>query len=596
MPRIKKEFIERLLERVDIVDVIGSRIKLKKSGTNYSACCPFHNEKTPSFGVNQRKQYFNCFGCHEAGTAITFIQKYDNISFVEAVEEVASIAGIDVEYEENNKNELYVNKEIAADYYFLMDQCVKLYQKALANNKTAQDYLSNRGISKETIDKYQIGFAPNEWEYVKQNVGKNDPNKLKALHELGMIKTSESGKVHDMFRNRVIIPIRDKRGRTIAFGGRVLDNSKPKYINSTENPIYSKGRELFNLDYVRKVSRNQLDRIIITEGYMDVISLDQHGVCNAVASLGTATTIDQISLLFKNTNRIVFCYDGDSAGRNAAWRALTIAIKSLQDGRELSFIFLPPEHDPDTLVREMGADGFNQYLDKAMSLSDYIVSELAPKHNLTNDNAKNSFLNEIKQLISAIDAPITKENIVSKVAPLIGWPIERVKDLLTSTANLTTEQKLVEAKTTENNQLKMTNLRLLVAFLIQNPFMVNEIPQCELLCNLIRTYADKSTQIVPDLIDMLLKKPNITTAIIVERYRDTPFEKLMKLLAEYNLPNDLTNVNIMTVDMLTYIQNILKKSVEDRLEFLNANYISKNNSDPALFLEYIELQKLIKKG
>lgn len=238
MPRIKKEFIERLLERVDIVDVIGSRIKLKKSGTNYSACCPFHNEKTPSFGVNQRKQYFNCFGCHESGTAITFIQKYDNISFVEAVEEVASIAGIDVEYEENNKNEPYVNKEIAADYYFLMDQCVKLYQKALANNKTAQDYLSNRGISKETIDKYQIGFAPNEWEYVKQNVGKNDPNKLKALHELGMIKTSESGKVHDMFRNRVIIPIRDKRGRTIAFGGRVLDNSKPKYINSTENRRY----------------------------------------------------------------------------------------------------------------------------------------------------------------------------------------------------------------------------------------------------------------------------------------------------------------------------------------------------------------------
>ncbi|WP_263144433.1 DNA primase [Pseudomonas sp. RIT-PI-AD] len=375
---IPQSFIDDLLNRTDIVEVVSSRIQLKRAGKNYTALCPFHKEKSPSFSVSADKQFYYCFGCGAGGNALGFVMDHDHLDFPQAVEELAKRAGLDVPREEGGRggkprqptdSPLYPLLGAAADYY-------RQSLKSHPSRKAAVDYLKGRGLSGEIARDFGLGFAPPGWDHLLKHLG-GDTLQQKSLIDAGLlIENAETGKRYDRFRDRVMFPIRDSRGRVIAFGGRVLGDDKPKYLNSPETPVFHKGQELYGLFEARKHNRD-LDEIMVVEGYMDVIALAQQGLRNAVATLGTATSEEHIKRLFRIVPSILFCFDGDQAGRKAAWRALESALPSLQDGRRARFLFLPEGEDPDSLVRAEGTDAFRARISQqAQPLADYFFQQL----------------------------------------------------------------------------------------------------------------------------------------------------------------------------------------------------------------------------
>ncbi|MDB6049552.1 MAG: dnaG [Pseudomonas sp.] len=375
---IPQSFIDDLLNRTDIVDVVSSRLQLKKTGKNYSACCPFHKEKTPSFSVSPDKQFYYCFGCGAGGNALGFMMDHDNLDFPQAVEELAKAAGMEVPREQSVKGQK-PRQPTDSPLYPLLTAAAEFYRQALKSHpmrKAAVDYLKGRGLSGEIARDFGLGFAPPGWDNLHKHLS-SDTLQQKTMIDAGLlIENAETGKRYDRFRDRVMFPIRDSRGRVIAFGGRVLGDDKPKYLNSPETPVFHKGQELYGLFEARKYSRN-LDEIIVVEGYMDVIALAQQGLRNAVATLGTATSEDHLKKLFRVVPNVLFCFDGDQAGRNAAWRALEAALSSLQDGRRARFLFLPEGEDPDTLVRSEGTDAFRARINQhAQPLADYFFEQL----------------------------------------------------------------------------------------------------------------------------------------------------------------------------------------------------------------------------
>ena len=324
---IPRPFIDDLLTKANIVDVVNSRVKLKKAGRDYQACCPFHHEKTPSFTVSEKKQFYHCFGCGAHGNAISFLMDYDKLEFVEAIEELAAMAGLEVPYEKRARSDNQrpqVGYQTKRNLYELMQKIAQFYQTQLPLNIPAQSYLQQRGLSAEIIARFQIGFVPNALDTVLREFGTNREEQQKLL-DLGMLSRNERGNIYDKFRHRIMFPIRDKRGRTVAFGGRVLGDEKPKYLNSPETITYHKGSELYGLYEALQVD-DEPTKLLVVEGYMDVVALAQFGVDYAVASLGTSTTSEQIQLLFRSTEQVICCYDGDRAGRDAAWRALENAL------------------------------------------------------------------------------------------------------------------------------------------------------------------------------------------------------------------------------------------------------------------------------
>ncbi|WP_070886114.1 DNA primase [Pseudomonas argentinensis] len=376
---IPQSFIDDLLNRTDIVDVVSSRIQLKKTGKNYSACCPFHKEKTPSFTVSPDKQFYYCFGCGAGGNALGFVMDHDQTEFPQAVEELAKRAGMEVPREDNGRggkprqatdSPLYALLKAAADYY---RQALKSHPQ----RRAAVEYLKGRGLSGEIARDFGLGFAPPGWDNLLKHLA-GDSLQHKAMIDAGLlVENPDSGKRYDRFRDRVIFPIHDSRGRVIAFGGRVLGDDKPKYLNSPETPVFHKGQELYGLYEARKHNRN-LDEIMVVEGYMDVIALAQQGLRNAVATLGTATSEEHLKRLFRLVPSVLFCFDGDQAGRNAAWRALEATLPNLQDGRRARFLFLPDGEDPDTLVRSEGTDAFQARIHQhAQPLADYFFQQLS---------------------------------------------------------------------------------------------------------------------------------------------------------------------------------------------------------------------------
>ncbi|WCD81021.1 DNA primase [Pseudomonas sp. TUM22785] len=375
---IPQGFIDDLLNRTDIVEVVSSRIQLKKAGKNYSARCPFHNEKTPSFSVSPDKQFYYCFGCGAGGNALGFIMDHDNLDFPEAVEELAKRAGMDVPREESGRNNR-PRQATDSPLYALLTAASDYYRQALKSHptrKAAVDYLKGRGLSGEIARDFGLGFAPPGWDNLFKHLA-SDALQQKAMIDAGLlIENADSGKRYDRFRDRVMFPIRDSRGRVIAFGGRVLGDDKPKYLNSPETPVFHKGQELYGLYEARKNNRN-LDEVMVVEGYMDVIALAQQGLRNAVATLGTATSEEHIKRLFRLVPSILFCFDGDQAGRKAAWRALEATLPSLEDGRRARFLFLPEGEDPDSLVRAEGTDAFRARITQhAQPLADYFFQQL----------------------------------------------------------------------------------------------------------------------------------------------------------------------------------------------------------------------------
>ncbi|KTB79143.1 DNA primase [Pseudomonas syringae pv. syringae PD2774] len=375
---IPQSFIDDLLNRTDIVDVVSSRVQLKKAGKNYTACCPLHKEKTPSFSVSPDKQFYYCFGCGAGGNALGFIMDHDNLDFPQAVEDLAKAAGMEVPREQSVKGQK-PRQPTDSPLYPLLTAAAEFYRQALKSHpsrKAAVDYLKGRGLSGEIARDFGLGFAPPGWDNLYKHLS-SDSLQQKVMIDAGLlIENAETGKRYDRFRDRVMFPIRDSRGRVIAFGGRVLGDDKPKYLNSPETPVFHKGQELYGLFEARKFNRN-LDEIIVVEGYMDVIALAQQGLRNAVATLGTATSEEHLKRLFRVVPNVLFCFDGDQAGRNAAWRALEATLSNLQDGRRARFLFLPEGEDPDTLVRSEGTDAFKARINQhAQPLADYFFEQL----------------------------------------------------------------------------------------------------------------------------------------------------------------------------------------------------------------------------
>ncbi|MGB1255734.1 MAG: DNA primase, partial [Thiolinea sp.] len=370
--RIPREFIDQLLGRVDIVDVINGRVPLKKAGREYTACCPFHNEKTPSFTVSPTKQFFHCFGCGAHGSAITFLMEYEHLEYVEAIEALARNMGVEVPREEGGR-ESSPRKKTDDSLYGLMEETAKHYRAQLSKSQVAVEYIKQRELSPEIVQQFGVGYSADEWDRLTQLFGRDfGQQKLLAC---GLQIQNDAGRVYDRFRDRLMFPIRDRRGRVIGFGGRVLGDGTPKYLNSPETEIFHKGTELYGLFEARQHTR-KLERLLVVEGYMDVIALAQFGVSYAVATLGTATTSHHIQQLFRLVPEVVFCFDGDRAGKEAAWRALENALPELSDEREVRFLFLPTGEDPDTQIRRVGKEVFEADLKKALPLSKFIIMGL----------------------------------------------------------------------------------------------------------------------------------------------------------------------------------------------------------------------------
>lgn len=409
---IPKSFIQDLLNRLDIVDVIERYLPLRKAGANYVACCPFHNEKSPSFTVSQSKQFYHCFGCGAHGTAIGFVMEHAGMGFVEAVEELAKSVGMTVPREAAAAPQ----HKGAPDLYELMQTATRYYREQLKNNPRAIAYLKGRGLSGEVAARFGIGYAPDDWQNLQAAV---PDYQQAALVETGLVITNDEGRRYDRFRDRIMFPIVNVRGQVIGFGGRVLDKGEPKYLNSPETPLFEKGRELYGLYQAQKVIRAQ-QRVIVVEGYMDVVALAQHGVEYAVATLGTATTPHHVQKLLRLAEQIVFCFDGDKPGQKAAWRALENALPQLQDGKRISFLFLPEEHDPDTYIRAYGREAFERELDNALPLSGYLLRQLTAEVDLRTQEGKSALLKNAQPLLTAISAPATALLLRKEVAALAG--------------------------------------------------------------------------------------------------------------------------------------------------------------------------------
>ena len=424
---IPDSFIQDLLARVDIVELVDGYVPLKKAGANYAACCPFHNEKSPSFTVSPTKQFYHCFGCGAHGTAISFVMEYQGMGFVDAVKELASKAGMQVpESEGRSFNDEKPGQTRAL--IEIMARAAQYYKDQLKKSPLAIEYCKKRGLTGEIAARFGMGYAPDGWQNLQEIFPDYNADELKIA---GLVIENDAGRRYDRFRDRLMIPIINPKGDIIAFGGRIIDQGEPKYLNSPETPLFEKGRELFGLPQARQALR-ETDTAIVTEGYMDVIALAQNGVGNAVATLGTATTATHVTKLLRQVDRIVFCFDGDNAGRKAAWRALENSLEALADNKRLAFIFLPQDHDPDSYIREFGKEQFDRQVTQAMPLSDFLLRELAQRCDLTSSEGKAQLIYEAKPLLLKLPTPLLRLQLVKRLAEASGFAqseVERLCDL-----------------------------------------------------------------------------------------------------------------------------------------------------------------------
>ena len=423
---IPNDFIQTLLGRVDIVDVIDRSVPLKKAGANYQACCPFHSEKTPSFTVSPTKQFYHCFGCGAHGTAIGFLMEHDGKSFPEAVETLARDAGLTVPHTESTGER--ERREASADLTEILLTAARFYRAKLKDAPDAIAYLKRRGFTGAVAAHFGVGFAPDAWQGLAAAYADYDDPVLEAA---GLVIRGDGGKRYDRFRNRIMFPIHDTRGRVIGFGGRVLDTGEPKYLNSPETAVFFKGKELYGLYLARNAIRES-NRVLVVEGYMDVVALAQHGIEYAVATLGTSTTPVHTQKLFRLADAVVFCFDGDAAGRKAAWRALETTLPVLADGKEARFLFLPNGQDPDDFVRGHGKAAFERAIDQATPLSEYLLGELASRHPPDTAEGRAALVAAAQPYVSGIAAPILAALVRRQLAELAGIPGDQLETLVTA--------------------------------------------------------------------------------------------------------------------------------------------------------------------
>ena len=519
--RIPQHFIDELVARTDIIEVIGNRVQLKRAGREYKACCPFHDEKTPSFTVSPDKQFYHCFGCGSHGTALGFVMEFDHLGFVEAVEELAARAGLEVPREGGDAAAPRPNE----DLYVALERAALFFRQSLTGEPRAREYLAGRGLTGDSLTRFGIGYAPSRWDSLLERYGTNQEERQTLLRAGLVIERTDGQAGHyDRFRDRVMFPIRDVRGRTIGFGGRILDKGEPKYLNSPETELFHKGRELYGLYEARQATRS-LARLLVVEGYMDVVRLHQAGITCAVATLGTATTPEHLQRIFRLVGEVVFCFDGDRAGRAAAWRALENAVSEVKQGRQLRFLFLPDGHDPDTLVGEEGAEAFETRICGAVPLADYLISELASRCDVASVDGRARLVELARPLILRIPSDVYRELLTAQLASVVGMPAARLTELLgaaaaTDAAAPDRSRRVPTRRPPANASLagRGNLVRQAVSLLVHHPSAAAAPADLEALSAVDRP----GVPLLLELLTQLREDPAPSTAVLLERWRERP--------------------------------------------------------------------------
>ena len=528
---IPQDFINDLIERADIAEVIGRRVQLKKAGHEFKACCPFHDEKTPSFSVVPHKGFYHCFGCGAHGTAISFLMEFDHMSFVEAIESLANSMGVEVPHNESDQPARRYD-----ELFSLMDSVARHWQSCLKESPAAVEYLQKRGIDGSTAKRFGIGYAPDGWSNVLDKFGQSD-EAAERLLATGLIIRKDNGKHYDRFRDRLMFPIRDPRGRTIGFGGRVMGDGEPKYLNSPETVLFHKGRELYGLYEARQALR-QIDRLVVVEGYMDAVALARNGIEFTVATLGTATTSEHLNRLFRLTEDVYFSFDGDRAGRKAAWRALENALPQVREGRQIRFVFLPEGHDPDSYVNEHGADAFVRLLDQGSPLSEFLISELASQVDMDTIDGRARLAETARPLVNKIPVGVYRELLIESLAEAVGLTAFKLEKLLEG-ASVAKSSKATQTGTgvsMRRRTLAGSNpsvVRRAITLLLNHPQAAGEL-DIEKIAGVNRAGVD----LLQSLIETVQAEPNITTAGLLERWRHDEKGRHLGKLAAANVPLD----------------------------------------------------------
>jgi len=573
--RIPQHFIDQLLNRIDIVDLIDGYVPLKKAGANYKACCPFHGEKTPSFTVSPSKQFYHCFGCGVNGTAISFLMEYDHMEFREAIEKLASSAGMEIpEESQGYKPKQTVSQGI--DLYQLMNEVNEFYQTQLRQHSSKQEaisYLQKRGLSGETAKRFGLGYAPEGWDNLLSTHGVTAPAQ-KALLDTGMLTQNEQKRTYDRFRHRIMFPIHDHRGRIVGFGGRVLERAEPqpgnpKYLNSPETPIFHKGSELYGL-FAARGGIKEADGVLVVEGYMDVVALAEAGIDNAVATLGTATTPMHLQRLFRHTPNITFSFDGDRAGRAAAWKALETSLPSLQDGFQVSFLFLPDGEDPDTMVKKVGKNGFEDLIKKATPLPDFLIETLQQQADINRLDGRAKLSKLAKPLIEKFPNGVLKKLVIERLAALtqvsahdlLGVKVPAPQESFNNGSGFNHQgtrnsgQRSRRRAQPVPNATYITPVRRAVSLILQYPQFHAEFA----VLQAIPDDQVRGIGMVHELRKACEENPSMTTATLLERYRDRSFIATLSQLANHQ-HNNLDD--LVEDDALGLIRGTMAKIVED---------------------------------
>ncbi|MCP4009086.1 MAG: DNA primase [Proteobacteria bacterium] len=530
MARIPEQFIDELISRSDIAELIDHRVPLQRAGSEFRACCPFHNEKTPSFYVSPAKQFYHCFGCGAHGTVISFLMNYDNMEFLDAVDVLASQAGMQVPKDAQPDDK---SRRKQAALYDIVERANRWYQLQLKQHPDARqaiDYLKERGLDGKTAAEFGVGFAPDGWDNLIKALGQ-EPQDLERMAEAGLVIKKDEGGYYDRFRGRVMFPIEDHRGKLVGFGGRVMGKGEPKYLNSPETPLFHKGSELYGLYRARR-EMGKLDESVVVEGYMDVVGLAQNGVDNSVATLGTATTPVHLQRLFRAASRVVFCFDGDRAGRKAAWRALEVALPFMEDGRQIKFLLMPEGEDPDSLIRKEGKQAFLQRLENSLSLDTFLFSGLTARLDLSQMDQRARLASLARPLLQKLPQGDFKSMMYAHLGELVGVAQHEVQAVPPAPPPVARPEKTEQAEAV--SQLS-PHVRDSLRLLLQFPELIEVANEFELNAD-----NDSWLDMLDQLIGMINVNPQINTARLVERLRfHAQYSILAKLAADdFDLEED----------------------------------------------------------
>jgi DNA primase len=571
MARLPDAFIDDLLARTDIVELVGSRVPLKRQGREYSARCPFHDERSPSFTVSPVKQFYHCFGCGAHGTAISFLMNYDRLEFLDAVEELAKKVGMEIP---RDQRAVVANPD-SRDQYAALEAAAKFFQQQLEASDKARSYFDRRGVDAENRARFGLGYAPDAFDGLKNALG-TDERRMALLEKTGMFSKSDNGRVYDKFRDRVMFPIYDRRGRVIAFGGRVLDKEDgPKYLNSPETPLFHKGRELYGLWQVRQ-AHAKIPRLVVVEGYMDVVALFQYGVTQAVATLGTATTPDHAELLFRNAADVYFCFDGDKAGRGAAWKAVESVLPRMRDGRQAFFLFLPEGEDPDSIVRKEGSAGFEARLQQATSLSDFFFAEHTREVNLETLEGRARLAERAKPQLQQIPDGAFRDLMLQRLAELA-----RLNAPAAAPA-AEPHRPVRRAPPRGAPAPKQSLVRAAITLLLQQPSLAESMQPPYMFAEL----RQPGIPLLVELIAMARARPGIGTGAVLEHFAGREEEAALQKLALVELPGD---GSAWAEEFLDTLQQLDRQTRQQRIDELNAK-VRAGTLSPG---ESVELRELL---